>query len=138
MTFNEETGEISIGSDQQTQEGSFLLHYLDRMGHFAGNAYLIVLFALEDICEANHVINETKLINELHQATLQMYYDNIIKEMPSCLKELFQTALRRFDEMDVAEIKGYTTHEGSQMSFVSCPFDRLTKIEELKLKINEL
>jgi hypothetical protein len=40
--------------------------------------------------------------------------------------------------MKVAEIKGYTTHEGCQMSFVTCPFDRLAQIAELKLKINEL
>jgi hypothetical protein len=87
VTFDEQTEEVSI--DQvDNSDGSFLLHYFNRMGHSIGDAYLIVLFALEEICEGNHVINETKLINELHQATLQMYHDRVIKEMSSCLTEL--------------------------------------------------
>ena len=63
------------------------------------DAYLIVLSALEAICEANHVVNETKLVNELHASTIQMYDDNLIKELPSCLKELIETALRRFNDI---------------------------------------
>ena len=135
-SLDEQTGEISIVNN--TKSGTFLLNYLQRLGLYIANAYLIVLFALEDISQANHVISETKLVNELHQATLQMYRDNLIKEMPSCLKELMETALRRFNAMEVAVIKHYTTPTGSSISFVSCPFNNLGKIEELKLQISEL
>ena len=135
-TFNEQTGKVSIAD--ATKEGKFLLNHLQRMGHYIANAYLIVLYALEDISEANHVISETKLVNELHQATLQMYKDNLIKEMPSCLKELMETALRRFGAMGIAEIKHYTTPAGSSISFISCSFKNLGKIEELKLQISAL
>ena len=102
------------------------------------NSYLIALFAVEHICEANHVINETRLVHELHVATIQMYDDNVIRDLPSCLTELFVAALRRFNAIEVADIKHYTTLNGSSISFVSCPFSRLSKIEELKGKINEL
>lgn len=102
------------------------------------DAYLIVLSALEEICEANLVVNETKLVKELHTATIQMYDDNLIKELPSCLKELIETALRRFNDIHLADIKHYTTSNGSSISFVSCPFSRLAQLESLKMKINEL
>lgn len=67
-----------------------------------------------------------------------MYHDNLIKEMPSCLKELMETSLRRFNAMGVANIQTYTTPTGSSISFVSCPFENLNKIEELKLQISEM
>ena len=98
------------------------------MGHYIADAYMIVLMALEDICEGNHVINETKLVNELHTTTIALYNDNMITQLPSCLKELLETAIRRFGEIDVAVIKHYTTMTGSTISFVSCPFDRLGQI----------
>ena len=135
-TFNEQTGEVS--TQQTSKNGKFLVNHLQQMGHYIANAYLIVLYALEDISEANHTINETKLVSELHQATLQMYRDNLIKEMPSCLKELLETSLRRFNAMGVANIQTYTTPTGSSISFVSCPFENINKIEELKLQISEM
>jgi hypothetical protein len=106
-------------------EASFLLNYFNRTSQYVFDAYLIVLSALEAICEANHVVNETKLVNELHASTIQMYDDNLIKELPSCLKELIETALRRFNDIELADIKHYTTSNGSSISFVSCPFSRL-------------
>lgn len=123
---------------KQNPDQSFLLNYFNRTSQYVFDAYLIVLSALEAICEANHVVNETKLINELHVSTIQMYDDNLIKELPSCLKELIETALRRFNDIDLADIKHYTTSNGSSISFVSCPFSRLEQLEKLKMKINEL
>lgn len=121
-----------------TTQAGFLLNYFNRVAQYAFDTYLIVLFALEDICEANHVINETRLVQELHTTAIAMYTDNVIKDLPSCLKELIETALRRFDAIKLAVINHYTTQTGSSISFVSCPFDRLGKIQELKLKINQL
>jgi hypothetical protein len=123
---------------KQNPDQSFLLNYFNRTSQYVFDAYLIVLSALSAICEANHVVNETKLINELHVSTIQMYDDNLIKELPSCLKELIETALRRFNDIDLADIKHYTTSNGSSISFVSCPFSRLEQLEKLKMKINEL
>jgi hypothetical protein len=123
---------------KQNPDQSFLLNYFNRTSQYVFDAYLIVLSALSAICEANHVVNETKLINELHVSTIQMYDDNLIKELPSCLKELIETALRRFNDIDLADIKHYKTSNGSSISFVSCPFSRLEQLEKLKMKINEL
>lgn len=136
IAFDEATGAITI--PKKKTERHFLLNYFSRMVHYAFDAYLIVLFALEDICEGNLVINESKLVKELHLATLQMYADNVIKELPSCLQELIQTALRRFDAINAAVIERYTTSNGATISFVSCPFERLNHIEELKVTINKL
>lgn len=116
----------------------FLLNYFAQMSHCFIDTYLVVLLALEDICEANHVINETKLVNELHMTILHMYNDNIIKELPSCLKQIIETALRRFHVMELVVIKHYTTSTGSTISFVSCPFKINPKIEALKAQLNEL
>jgi len=133
--FNEQTGDIEIA---QNPGAGFFLNYFNRIGHYAFDTYLIVLFALEDICEANHVINETRLVQELHTMMIALYNDNMLKDLPSCLKELIETALRRFDAIKLGVINHYKTQSGSSISFVSCPFDRLPKIQELKLKINEL
>jgi hypothetical protein len=137
IVVDETKGEIEL-VHKQNIEASFLLNYFIRTSQYVFDAYLIVLSALEAICEANHVVNETKLINELHASTIEMYDDNLIKELPSCLKELIETALRRFNELDLAVIKHYTTSNGSSISFVSCPFSRLDQLEKLKMKINEL
>jgi hypothetical protein len=137
IVVDETRGEIEL-IHKQNIEASFLLNYFNRTSQYVFDAYLIVLSALEVICEANHVVNETKLINELHASTIQMYEDNLIKELPSCLKELIETALRRFNELDLAVIKHYTTSNGSSISFVSCPFSRLDQLEKIKMKINEL
>lgn len=122
VAFSRETGLIEITAHPET---SFLINYFTQTSHFVANAYLIALFAIEHICEANHVINETRLVQELHVATIKMYDDNLIKDLPSCLKELFVTALRRFNAIELADVKHYTTLNGSSISFVSCPFSRL-------------
>jgi hypothetical protein len=137
IVVDETKGEIEL-VHKQNFEASFLLNYFNRTSQYVFDAYLIVLSALEAICEANHVVNETKLVNELHASTIQMYDDNLIKELPSCLKELIETALRRFNDIELADIKHYTTSNGSSISFVSCPFSRLDELEKLKMKINEL
>ena len=67
-----------------------------------------------------------------------MYEDNLIAELPSCLKKTFETALMRFNEMHLVEIKNYTASDGSLISFISCPFDQLEKLEEMKIMINKL
>lgn len=115
-----------------------MLKYFNHLCHFAVDSYLIVLIALEDICEKNLVIGEQKLIHELHVMTIDLYNENLIKQLPSCLKELIGTALWRFNAMELAVINSYTTQNGSTISFVSCPFDRLAKIEALKQRIIEL
>lgn len=137
IVVDETKGEIEL-VHKLNFEASFLLNYFNRTSQYVFDAYLIVLSALEAICEANHVVNETKLVNELHASTIQMYDDNLIKELPSCLKELIETALRRFNDIELADIKHYTTSNGSSISFVSCPFSRLDELEKLKMKINEL
>ena len=40
--------------------------------------------------------------------------------------------------MQLADIKHYTTANGSSISFVSCPFDRLQKLEDQKVMINNI
>lgn len=124
IVVDENKGEIEL-VHKQNFEASFLLNYFNHTSQYVFDAYLIVLSALEAICEANYVVNETKLVNELHASTIQMYDDNLIKELPSCLKELIETALRRFNDIELADIKHYTTSNGSSISFVSCPFSRL-------------
>jgi hypothetical protein len=135
ITLDEAAGFVEI--DKKNNKG-FLLNYFRKIGHYIADTYLIVIFALQDICEANHIINETRLVHELHLTIMEMYNDNIIKELPSCLKELIETALRRFNAIGLAVIKHYTTNNGSSISFVSCPFGMMQKLQELKLKINNL
>ena len=67
-----------------------------------------------------------------------MYEDNLITELSSCLKKTFETALRRFNEIQLVEIKNYTSSDGSSISFISCPFKMLEKLEDIKNMINEL
>lgn len=134
VSFNEANGEIAIAQNTST----FLLTYLNTIGHYIGDAYLIVVIALGVICEANHNINETRVVDELHAAIIRMHEKNMLYDLPSCLKELIETALRRFAAIELAVIKRYTTDQGSMISFVSVPYKRRQNLHELKLKINEL
>jgi len=97
-----------------------------------------VLFALQDICEGNYNLHESKLVTELHNATIKMYEDNLIRELPSCLMEVLETALRRYSTLGLCEIKTYSTSSGSSISFVSVPFDLDQKLESYKRIINNV
>jgi hypothetical protein len=132
ISYNIASGEIKV----LKENGAFLLNYFNRLGHYISDTYLIVLFALQAICETSKVIQESKLVNELHTTIIQLHNHNVIKELPSCLKELIETALRRFAAIELAVINTYTTSNGASISFVSCPFSKLSQLEELKIKIN--
>ena len=124
IVLDETKGEIEL-VHKQNFEASFLLNYFNRTSQYVFDAYLIVLSALEAICEANHVVNETKLVNELHASTIQMYDDNLIKELPSCLKELIETALRRFNDIELSDI---VTPDDQDVWLARRDFERLHRL----------
>lgn len=50
------------------------------------DTYQLVSLAVLEICDGNLLVNETRLVKELHQAILGLFSDNLIRELMSCLK----------------------------------------------------
>lgn len=78
------------------------------------DTYLITLMAIEQICGKNLVLKFTKLQKELHYCIKKLYNMQVIPGLHSCLKEIIQTALERFAEMDFIEIKAFVKKNGNK------------------------
>lgn len=92
------------------------------------DTYLITLTAIENICGKNLVLKEKKLIKELHQGIKTLYTQRVIPALHSCLKEIIQTAIERFEQMGLLHITAYTTKKGNSTVFLQCPAESKTQI----------
>ena len=86
--------------------------------------------ALQEVCSGNHVIKESRLINELHKAVKHMYDEHLVPHLVSCLTDTIRTALHRMVDLKMAEIKNYSTEHSSSISFISSNFDQMKNLEE--------
>jgi len=63
------------------------------------DSYLIVGMTVNGLMETSVIIEQTKLVNELHVGVQEIYYQNGIKFMNSCLIEVLNSAFARFAEI---------------------------------------
>jgi len=69
------------------------------------DSYLLILFAIEQICGKNIIVKCKSLVKELHQTAIDLYEDRILPHLHSCLKEILYTALERFEQLNLIEVK---------------------------------
>jgi hypothetical protein len=55
-----------------------MINFLKGLGHYMLDTYLIVLMAVQEICNSNYVLREDQLIIELHEAIKEMHGDNLV------------------------------------------------------------
>lgn len=82
-------------SEQQTFEffKALLQSYID--------SYLVVVFTINVMMENGVIIEQTKLVTELHIGVQEIFYSGAIKFMSSCLIEVLNTAFGRCSELGI-------------------------------------
>ena len=69
------------------------------------------------------VVKEDNFIEQLHLAIIDMYNENLIPHLQSCLQVTIRTALHRFAAMDKIVRTTYLNQNGSRVSYVSGKID---------------
>ena len=82
------------------------------------DTYMIVLFAIEDICGKRIIVKRKNLIKELHTSIKDLHKRRVVKHLHSCLEEILGTALMRFEQMEVIEVRSYSNKNGNETSFL--------------------
>jgi len=70
---------------------------------------MIVLIALQEVCSGNHVVKESRLVEELHTAAKVMYEEKLVNNLFCCLTDTISTALHRMTHLKMADKKSYST-----------------------------
>ena len=97
------------------------ISYLTEMGMYMIDTYLLVLIAVSEINNANYVIKQENLIQQLHVAIQVMHADSLIQHLQSCIKETILSALSRYVALGILESKSYSGQNGSHTTFLSSP-----------------
>lgn len=122
-------------SKLSTSKPFSMINFLKDMGLYLLDTYFVVLMAVQEICNANYVVNWGNLIRELHNEIKMMHRDSMIPNLQSCFKETISTALGRFVRLGLLEQKKHTTQSGSKTSFVSSPISNKQLIETYYQKL---
>lgn len=80
---------------------------------------MIVLMALDGIIQGNMVIKEKRLIEGIHFAIIDMYNENLLPALQSCLQVTIKTALHRFAELKMITLSTYMNANGARVSYYS-------------------
>jgi hypothetical protein len=72
------------------------LNFFAGMSSYLFDTYLFVIIAVSEISKYGKQVKENNLIDELHVAIREMYSDNQISQLGSCLKEVIATAIGKY------------------------------------------
>lgn len=71
--------------------------------------------------ENGATIEQPKLTNQLHMSILDLYQMGAVRHMHSCLKEVIDSALDRFGELEISITHTYSQNSGVKTLFIQCP-----------------
>lgn len=91
---------------------------MGQLGSHIIDSYLIVLYALEVVIIRKKAVKEVNLLEQIHLAIIEMYNENLIPKLQSCLKVTIKTALHRFVALGMADLHTYLHPNGSRVSYV--------------------
>lgn len=80
--------------------------------------------------QTGRVIEQPKLVTEIHLGVQEIYYRGGIKFMSSCIIEVLNTAISRFSQLGVCISQVYETKQGSQVIYISAPLEKKPTIEK--------
>ena len=109
-----------------------MVQFLNDMGSHILDTYMIVLMALDGIIQGNMVIKEKNLIEGIHFAIIDMYNENLIPALQSCLQVTIKTALHRFAELNLIQMQTYLNANGARVSYYSGEIDKHLKLVQEK------
>lgn len=85
------------------------------------DAYFVVALTLNEMMEGRHVIEQTKLVNEIHIAVQEIYNKGGIRFLSSCVHEVLTTAIRRFSQLGVCLSQSYSQETGAKVTYIQMP-----------------
>lgn len=97
------------------------------------DTYLTVLIGIYQIAGKHLSLMEETLIQELHISIKQMYSQNVLPFLHSCLIEIIQTAIDRYKQLGYLQSSSYSNSQGSQTTFLHSPFECKEEVA-MKLK----
>jgi hypothetical protein len=77
-----------------------------------------VALTINGLMETGIIIEQTKLVNELHIGVQEIYYQKAIKFMNSCLVEVLNTAFGRFAEIGISISHTYDSQQGGKITYI--------------------
>ena len=78
LSVDRKTGIITLNQKESNQKGFSLLKLFGNLLSHIFDTYLIACLALQEVSQGNLVIKESRLVNELHKATQQLYDEQIV------------------------------------------------------------
>ena len=113
--YDQQTDTINL---KDANASSPVLSLFFKMCQVFMDTYLLVLMTLEQICGKHIIIKQKMLILELHQSIKHLYTDKILPNLHSCLDEILQTAILRYEQMDYVQVQSYGNKQGSKTNFI--------------------
>ena len=86
----------SRGTTRGSSTPFSIFNFMNELGSHILDTYLIVLIAMDGIIQGNLVVKEKNLIECMHFAIIDMYNENMLLSLQSCLQVTIKTALHRF------------------------------------------
>jgi hypothetical protein len=104
-----------------TDKARKTLKFFKELIHSLVDTYLLTLLAIEQINGKPMVLPIRKLIRELHATAKDLYTEGQLPDLHSCLMEVIQTSLRRFEKMGFITMRSFTSKKGSMNTFIQSP-----------------
>lgn len=125
VTYDQEKQEIK--HVDQAKPSHILDLFVD-MAQIYMDTYLIVCLTIEQICGKHIILKQKLIIKELHAAIKHLYTERIIAHLHSCLDEIITTAILRYEQMGLLEVRGYGNKQGSRTNFLMSHSDMKLKV----------
>lgn len=81
----------------------------------------MTLLAVEQIHRRHIIVKRKKVMTELHTVLKNLFSDKVVPHLHSCLTEIINTALARFEQLELVQVNTYGNKKGSTTSFLQGP-----------------
>ena len=92
---------------EESQKDFSFVSYFSEMSSYLYDTYLLVLLAVQEIQQGSLLVKESNLVTELHMMCLDMYNDNQLTNLSSCLTDVISTAIGKFISLGLLAAKIY-------------------------------
>lgn len=128
LELNEDNTCVSIGKNDIAVT---TFTFFKELNSAVIDTYLIVLLTIEYLCGKPTMLPMRKLIKELHASISELYSENVLPHIHSCLTELLKTSFRRFEQMDFVIMQSFTTRSRSTSSHLKSNNEKKDEIGSL-------
>ena len=125
MELNEDKTEVSISKKDKS---SRMLRFFLSLNQPLVDTYYCVLLTIEHICGKPIVLRLNKLVKELHASIKELYTEETLQYLHSCLMDIIRTSLRRFEDMGLITQRAFVDKKGKKNSFLSSPSEKMSEI----------